>query len=141
LRLVVRFDFEAFLLGDGKRFISVRKYYDNIWEVYTPTLPNEGKHGYETYKLINIGEITKDMLRSLHGRSLFSTTVVINERLCNHILINGIGLDEDWSHYARDEYERVLDKVYKEFIRKVNQEYESASGCRERIYYRFGIKK
>jgi hypothetical protein len=55
LRLVVRFDFEAFLLGEhGKRFIKHRVSYHNVWKTTTSTLPNGKQHGNPTRELIKL---------------------------------------------------------------------------------------
>jgi hypothetical protein len=84
LRLVVRFDFEAFLEGDGKRFIKVYTEYHDTREVRIPRLPNGVPHGVLTSKVIDINDFHKEESESLDDTMRYVLT--INKELYDHIL-------------------------------------------------------
>jgi hypothetical protein len=116
LRLVVRFDFEAYLVGDGKRFIRPYIGYDRVWEVTASVMPNGKFHGRMGRKII-VWPIFR-----LEG-SLVESLITQHRKLACH----AIKMMCTWARSLSDE----------EAIKALKEEMKKDIGLDDKIYYTF----
>jgi hypothetical protein len=111
LRLVVRFDFEAYLTGDGKRFIEHDISYEGMWAIEGSVLPNGRHYGIAEFSIITPGQI------SLCCELQTNRPYKIKEGMphLHKLICHLYGIDKNVAKLGKESIEAEVTKHHKDF--------------------------